>query len=578
MFFFNMKALRFLIIASLLLIPLATSKLVLAQSVTISLDPSITYQTITGWSATAQAGETECSGYDLYQNDLFNMAADDLGISRLHVSIRSGVENTRDYYAEFLAGQMDYDTYRSLRFWTVNDNEDPYTINWDGYHFAFIDTVIEKVYLPMKQRVEANGEKPFLNVTYTAFTRQIDPSLSYIHDDPQEYAEFVLATYLHLQEKYGLVPDAWEILLEPDNVPQWNGSLIGKAIVASAQRLQEHGFTPVFAAPSTTSMQNASLYFDAMVSVPGAVDYVRDLVYHRYRDVSVANLRAIADRAARYNVNSAMLEHIGSGYQDLHEDLKIGMNTSWQQFALAFCDKADKGRTYYLIDDSNPAIPKLNIGSRTKLLRQYFKFIRPGAVRFEARSDNVIFDPLAFVNPNGGYVLVVNAQSGGSFVVRDLPEGIYGIKYSTPKEYDMNLPDISLAAGQVMQAEIPYQGVITIYLKSAPTPTSTPSFTPTIANTATQALPSAISNVQQAAVIQASPAIPTPTKHNKPPQPAPTQSNLLPKATAGGNPTDQASIAGEKLADRRNPIGCLPISTGIVVLSSSLAIFRRREH
>ena len=90
-----------------------------------------------------------------------------------------------------------------------------------------MDNTIDRIVNPLRAALAAKGEKLIVNVNYVAFTGQITSGL-YIHNDPAEYAEFVLATYLHLQEKYGWVPDLWEVLLEPDNVSQWNGRLLGR--------------------------------------------------------------------------------------------------------------------------------------------------------------------------------------------------------------------------------------------------------------------------------------------------------------------------------------------------------------
>ena len=47
-------------------------------------------------------------------------------------------------------------------------------------------------------------------------------------------------------------------------------------------------------------------------------------------------MQAIASRAVQYGIDTSMLEHIGSGYQDLHKDLTLGRNSAWQQYTLAF--------------------------------------------------------------------------------------------------------------------------------------------------------------------------------------------------------------------------------------------------
>jgi hypothetical protein len=162
-----------------------------------------------------------------------------------------------------------------------------------------------------------------------------------------------------------------------------------------------------------------------------------------------------------------MLEYVSATYIDLHQDIKQGRNSSWQQFTLAgpLSWGPDSGDRYYLVDDSNTSNPTIIMGSRTKFLRQYFKFIRSGAQRIEASSGNSNFDPLAFINSNGKYVVVVKATSNGSFNVMGLPSGTYGIKYTTASQYNFDLSDVTISAGQNVPASIPGSGVITIYAR-----------------------------------------------------------------------------------------------------------------
>ncbi|MFQ6060733.1 MAG: hypothetical protein ACE5KV_05490, partial [Thermoplasmata archaeon] len=436
----------------------------------ITLNPSITYQTITGWSSTAWAGQDSSPAFANYSGELFDRAVNDLGLNRLRVEVRAGVENPEDYWTQYQTGQVNYTFWREHRYSTINDNNDPNVINWSGFHFSELDSTVEKVVLPFKKLVEANGEKLHINLNYVAFTGQIGPGLEYIHDDPDEYAEFVLATYLHLQSNYSIVPDSWEILLEPDNVAQWNGNIVGRSMVAVASRLHAYGFTPRFVAPSNTNMGNAITYFDAMIQVPGALQNLTEFCYHRYGGVSDANLRAIAFRRLQYGVDTAMLEHIGSGYRDLHKDLEVANNSAWQQYTLGGPGPGDPGGRYYLIDDTDPANPIVTIASRTKFLRQYFRFIRSGAVRIGAISNNSSFEPLAFVNVDGGYVTVVKANAGGSFSIQGLPAGFYRVKYTTYSQYDVDLPGVFIGDGETVNATIPDVGVITIYNVSSPRP------------------------------------------------------------------------------------------------------------
>ena len=442
----------------------------LAPASTITVDPGVTYQTINGWEATAWVSEPGDPAFPYYRDTLYDALVNDIGINRVRLEIRSGVENANDNWSDYQAGKIEYQTWRSRRYATVNDNADPYEINWSGFHFSEMDSVIERVVNPLRDLLEANGEKLYVNVNYVAFTGQIKDG-AYLHDDPAEYAEFVLAAYLHIRDKYGWVPDSWEVLLEPDNVSQWDGRLLGRAIVAAAARLEDNGFEPVFVAPSNTNMGNAVTYFDRMMEVPGVLPHLREYSYHRYGGVSLQNLRAIAARAQQYGLTTSMLEWWTNGntYRTLHEDLKVGNNSAWQQAVV---------RGFFDIDDSNPNSPVVSINAKTKFTRQYYKFVRPGAVRIEATSQEERFDPLAFINENGRYVVVVKCDAGGDFSIGGLAAGTYGIKYTTASAYDVDLPDQMIAFGQPVVAGIPDAGVLTVYARPAALDDQPPS-TPT---------------------------------------------------------------------------------------------------
>jgi hypothetical protein len=207
-------------------------------------------------------------------------------------------------------------------------------------------------------------------------------------------------------------------------------------------------------------MGNAITYFDRMMDVPGVLPYLREFSYHRYGGVSIQNLQTIAGRARQYGLKTSMLEWWANGntYRTLHEDLKIGNNSAWQQATV---------RGYFDIDDTNPSNPRLSINNKTRFTRQYFKFVRPGAVRVEAISQEEAFNPLAFINDSGGHVVVVKCDEGGAFSIGGLPAGAYGIKYTTAWEYDIDLPDQMIDVGQAITTAIPDVGVLTVYARPA---------------------------------------------------------------------------------------------------------------
>lgn len=430
----------------------------------IALNPYVKYQTMRGWEATDQAGQLFSPAWNNYKDALFDQAVNDLGINRIRLEITSGIENPVDYFAQWRAGQITESQYNSKRYEIINDDADPNHINPAGFKFSQLDSSINDVVLPIKQRLAARGERLWVNLNYVDFG-----SSTFEHkNSPAEYAEFVLATYQHMQSVFGFVPDTWEVVLEPDtSTANWSASQVAAAIKAAGDKLVANGFAPAFTAPSVTSAANAPTYIDQIAQTAGAMGYVSEFSYHRYTGASPSLLQQISDRAVRYEKRAGMLEWIGADYNSLHQDIKLGRNSSWQQFTLAGPASwgPDGGDRYYIVDDSVVTNPIITMGSKTKFLRQYFKFIRAGARRIQALSGTQTFDPIAAINTNGKYVVVVKANAGGSFSVQNLPPGTYGIKYTTMNEFNVDLGDVAVAPGELLSTGIPASGVITIYGK-----------------------------------------------------------------------------------------------------------------
>src|SRR6185436_11184542 len=92
-----------------------------------------------------------------------------LGINRVRLQVASGSENPHDYFADMKAGTITQQQWRSTQYQIENDNGDPNSINPAGFKFSFLDNTIDEIVLPLKQRVEAHGEKLYVNLNYVDF-------------------------------------------------------------------------------------------------------------------------------------------------------------------------------------------------------------------------------------------------------------------------------------------------------------------------------------------------------------------------------------------------------------------------
>lgn len=409
-----------------ILVMLASARRRQPGSATITVRPDATFQTIHGWEAVAQASLTELDPYEHRQevlDELFDKAVD-MGLTRLRLEVASSIEHNRDIRAEYAAGRISRDEERCARYSTVNDNNDPNVLNPAGFQWAFFDRVVREAVLPMARRLEARGEKLWVNAQYVAFTDGICRGYRYDHDRPAEYAEFVTAVFERLRDVHGVVPDSWTVMLEPDNTRIWSPSALADAAAAAAVRLERAGFTPAIVGPSVTNAGNAVTFFEQFWQRAALRPFLKELSYHRYGGATRETVENIGRVAAERGVASAMLELIGADYQALHTDLTLARVSAWQQFALSYPD-GDTGAHYFLIDATKPAGERAVLSATGQYLRQYFRALRPGAIRIGASTSDPGFEPVAAINPGDRMAVVIKTTRAGRLTVQGLPPGAY---------------------------------------------------------------------------------------------------------------------------------------------------------
>jgi hypothetical protein len=415
----------------------------------ITLNPAVKFQTINGWEASLPSSLISASAMTEAQwSLLLDLAVNEMGVNRLRLDVAAGTEgrNGTDYAI-------------------VNDNADPNVIDPAGFNWTTLDQRIERVILPWRQRVLARQETPYINLQYVD---KADSSFEH-YANPQEYAEFMVAVFEHLRTKYGFVPDAIEVIHQPNEVNGWRTAAnIANVILATAARLQAAGFgVPDFIGPSTSTAGAASTFIDRINAVPAAMALVKEIGYHRSGGTTALpnDISNIASRGTQLGKRTAMLEYRADpaaptsspNYAMLHEDLSVGRSSVWQQGVLA-----DKSSCVGQWTRLNNGIAELCPTS--KLTRQYTKYVRPGASRIQA-TGNTSFEPLAFVNADGRHVVVVKAATGGAISISGLPAGVYGV-YSTESggaNVTTNWSNVTVAPGQPLSARIPSAGVITVY-------------------------------------------------------------------------------------------------------------------
>ncbi len=388
---------------------------------TATIDPSTKFQTIDSWEATAKLWEFDkrANRFDgswlPIKDQILRALIEEGGINRLRLELRSGTENPVDYWTQFQAGELGHAGFRAHFYEKINDNDDPQRVNPKGFQFSELDFRVENLILPA-MRIAAELGRPmtftlcFVDFDWTPYKG----TLSHARN-PEEYAELIDAAYAHLEKKYGLVPSALEIILEPDNSDGWGGAEIGKGIVAVTDRLAKRGVTPRIIAPSTSTARKAPRYFDELTSVKGAAEKLSVLSYHRYDGRPSDELTAqIAERARKANIQTAMLEYTHSDIDDLIADLTHGNVSSWQKYGIAMLDDGNGGiapGNMLRVTDPTPGKARIALLPGSIPLANLFRAVDPGAVRIGATTDKPWLKSVAFTNPDGRMVVSLKART-----------------------------------------------------------------------------------------------------------------------------------------------------------------------
>lgn len=430
-----------------------------ALAADIRLDPSKRFQTIEGWEVTLRGWEQDkvADRYDPTwlenSEEAVIRLVDEAGVNRVRLEVRSGAEAKTDTWRRFAQGEETYSSWAKIRYQNVNDNDDPYTIDPEGFFWSELDAKVEHFVLPMQARLAARGEKLYVNFCVVDFRKGGPGSLD-LAGKPEEYAELVLASFLHLKSTYGVEPDSLEIMLEPENADGWTANRLGPAIVAAKNRLAKAGFHPAIIAPSTVSARRAAQYFRTARKAGADIDV---LSYHSY-DWPDDGVRADIERTARAaGASTAMLEHLKADVGEFHSDMTTANASAWQQWGMV--GLKDDGNFLLVADLAKPEGARMRLSARAARLSQIWRHARIGDVRIRADTSAPELRPLAFLRPGGAVALAVIVDMPREISIEGLPPGDYALEVTTRPRRAEPAGVIRVGADGLARISMPEPGV-----------------------------------------------------------------------------------------------------------------------
>jgi hypothetical protein len=359
------------------------------------------FQTIEGWG-----GRTGRFRVGEPGEEIRRLMVDDLGLTRFGVEL--GTWN--------LLG--------------LPDGVDPPQVDMSTFDYSVIDRNAQDVVIPLREMVHARGERFVFYVTVIWTTR---PSV--MHRDPAEYAKYLLGVLRRFRAA-GVEVDYWVIENEPDfrTGPFWTPGELGQFIAYLGDRMRAEGFQTRFAAPEVVRPGNVGKWLGGLVAAPGARQYLGQITYHSYDyDPSIGEEPpsptriSVAQWARRLGLTTAQTEQGAADKRNrdrwLGNDMGLGLDLAinlwadltWAEVSawephVVFTRREDgdrwAGSRFFAVDAASGAIVKKH---HYWALRQFTRFIRPGAVRVltAVKCGGCRVRSAGFLSPQGKPVMVL---------------------------------------------------------------------------------------------------------------------------------------------------------------------------
>ena len=419
-----------------------------AADVTVTIDPSVEHQTIRGWSCNPYYPGASQRQFDQVLDDAVN----ELGLTRLRWQQPNGNRS------------------RMKRWEWLNDNGDPDEADYSKLNAAPADEHVAKYVLPFKKLVEANGDPFELWLSPSFFNGgSTGPVPAWLLRSPGEYAEHATSFILYLKNKYGIETAHYAICNEAGNNNAFSPAVVIEMTKVLGARMQALGLPTHGQFSDGINTGTTWRYIQAGANDPELWKYVDVLSYHWYgRDRTT--MAKIRDFALARGMDTAQSEFMHLTINHLYDDLTIGGVSYWSIYGLGGPGRGGQNYFFRLNGTS------FSRGRQFWNFRQVMHYVRPGAVRIEAKSDVAALRALAFRHGDRITTVLINKapfQPRGApraatppdcaVTLRGLPPGRYGTCSTVRDRQYRELGVITVAADGTATLPVPSDAVLTVY-------------------------------------------------------------------------------------------------------------------
>ncbi|NQT53338.1 hypothetical protein HQ576_14870 [bacterium] len=407
--------------------------------VTVTLDPSVKHQTIRGWSCNPHYLGASVEQREQVIDDAVNV----LGLTRVRWQQPNGNRST-------------------MRRWELeNDNGDPDTVDYARLNTADADRFIKAYLLPFRRRVEANGE-PFelwLSPSFFKGGSTGDVPAFLLHS-PGEYAEYATSFIRYLKDKYGVTTHHYAICNEAGNNNVFSPRVVIEMTKVLGERMAALGLPAKGQFSDGVNAHVTWRYIQAGKNDPELWKHVDVLSYHWYGGKNQSAMAAIRTFALQKGLATAQSEYMHLKIDHLYDDLTIGGVSYWSIYGLGGPGQGGQNYHFHLNGTS------FHRGKQFWNFRQVLRYVRPGAVRIGAASDDPAVRVLAFAHRGTTTVVLINTSGqkrARPVRVRGLLPGRYGVCQSVGTRPYQELGLTAAGEGGTVGVTVAAGGALTLY-------------------------------------------------------------------------------------------------------------------
>jgi O-glycosyl hydrolase len=410
-----------------------------AADVAVTINPSVKYQTIRGWSCNPHYLE----GGKEQREQVIDEAVDSLGITRIRWQQPNGNRS-----------QM-------TQWEPENDNGDPDLADLSRFNTADADEYVEGYVLPFKRRIETRGDPFELWLSPSFFDGGSTGSVAaFLLESPGEYAEYATSFITYLRDRYGIQTNHYAICNEAGNNNAFSPAVVAEMTRVLGERLEKLGLPTRGQFSDGVNARVTWNYIQYAKDDPELWKHVDVLSYHWYGGENQQWMAKIREFADEKGLDTAQTEFMHLKIDHLYDDLTIGAVSYWSIYGLG--GPGPGGQNFWLRPDDT----SFRRGPQFWNFRQVMHYVRPGAVRIAVESGEPSLRTLAFARDGRVTVVLINTTPPAgprSVTVRGLPTGSYGLCRCVNSRPYEELGVKAVEADGQLSVDLPANSVLTIY-------------------------------------------------------------------------------------------------------------------